>query len=117
MPTRQVKAGQRRRPVTIQQKAGKVSDGMGGYTATWADVLKTRAAFREVSAFELFAQGQRQARYSCEYNIRKPGSIAIAPGMRLLDGVRIFQILDASDLDELHQEVRLRCLELNGGPA
>jgi head-tail adaptor len=86
MPTRQVKAGQRRRPVTIQQKAGKVSDGMGGYTATWADVLKTRAAFREVSAFELFAQGQRQARYSCEYNIRKPGSIAIAPGMRLLDG-------------------------------
>jgi SPP1 family predicted phage head-tail adaptor len=115
MPTRQVKAGQRRRPVTIQQKANKVSDGMGGYTSGWADVLKTRAAYREISAFEVFAQGQRQARYSCEYNIRRPGSIPIAPGMRLLDGARVMQIQDATDLDELHQELRLRCLELTGG--
>lgn len=114
MPTRQVQAGMRRRPVTIQQKAAKVSDGMGGYTQAWADVLRTRAAFREISAFETFAQGQRQARYSCEYNIRKPPSLAIAPGMRLLDGARVMQIQDATDLDERHAELRLRCLELNG---
>jgi SPP1 family predicted phage head-tail adaptor len=74
--------GQLRRKITIQQ-AGTTSDGMGGYTKSWTDILTTWSAWRAKSGSEGIAVNQQNPSQLYEVTIRYRAGIV--PLMRLVD--------------------------------
>lgn len=107
-----IAAGGLRRKLTIQRNAA-TSDGLLGATDSWLDVLTTWGSVtaKQSSALLQLLAGQQMATTAYDIVIRYPPSIAILPGMRVLDGGRIYAISNVNDTNERHRAVHLACVQ------
>lgn len=107
-----VSAGSLRRKLTIQ-KSTKTPDGMLGYTSAWSDVLTTRGSVtaKNSSALLQLLAGQQMAQTAYDIIIRYPPSTTILPGMRVVDGARVYTISNVNDTDERHRIIHLACVQ------
>jgi SPP1 family predicted phage head-tail adaptor len=105
-----MRAGALRRKLTIQS-ASTTPDGLGGVTSTWTDVLTTWGSVtaKSASPFLQLLAGQRMAIQAYDIVIRYPPSLAIEPGMRVVDGSRAYIIGNVTDTDERHRVMHLSC--------
>lgn len=107
-----VRAGSLRRKLTIQRSTA-TSDGMLGFTNTWVDVLTTWGSVtaKQSSAMLQLLAGQQMAQTAYDITLRYPPSISILPGMRVVDGGRIYTISNVNDTDERHRIIHLACVQ------
>jgi len=107
-----VSAGSLRRKLTIQ-KSTQASDGKLGHTNAWSDVLTTWGSVtaKQSSAMLQLLAGQQMALTAYDIIIRYPPSLTILPGMRVVDGARIYHISNVNDTDERHRIIHLACVQ------
>lgn len=107
-----VAAGRLRRHLTIQQRA-TTSDGLLGQQSTWTTLLTTWGSVtaRNSSALLAALVGQQMAQTTYDIIIRYPPSLAILPGMRVVDGGRVYTISNVNDTDERHRTLHLACVQ------
>ena len=67
----------------IVQEQSSVSDGMGGETLTWSDLLPTRAAIWPLSAREQMDALKLELSVNHRIRIRHPRTISITADMRI----------------------------------
>lgn len=109
-------AGERRRRVTIQQQSTASKTAMGFLTNTWTDVLTTWAKVTARPVTTLATVGASQepiTRNTYTLNIRYAPSIAILPGMRVVDGSGVYYLIQSIvDVQERHRELNLMCSQI-----
>lgn len=110
--TTTVQAGTLRRKLIIQQR-NATSDGLLGQSATWTDVLTTWGSVtaKNSSALLQLMAGQQMATTAYDIIIRYPPSRTILPGMRVVDGGRVYTISNVNDTDERHRTLHLACVQ------
>jgi SPP1 family predicted phage head-tail adaptor len=97
------------------QKQASAQDSFGGESTSWTTVLTVMAAMMDINAREGYQPGQFVAEVTHRISIHWPGpDIAVAGGMRVLFGSRVFQIQAVENVQERNRVLHLKCLELNG---
>lgn len=94
--------------VTLQQST-RVSDGMGGFTLTWADVDSVWAALWPVSANETIQANQTVMTISHRIRIRYRS--VLKPNWRVKYGNRYFAIVSVINPEERNEWLDLLCKE------
>ena len=106
--------GQLRRQVQILQPA-TAQDAFGQPTASWTVLLIAMAKIDALKGAERYQTGEFVAQVSHAVTIRFPGAAAaIAGGMRVAYGARMFQVQWVENPEERDVLLRLLCLEING---
>ena len=93
----------------LLQSAVLTGDGLGGHTAAWQDVATVFGLIEPVSQTSRFGAGQVQEEYTHRVTIRRRDGVA--PGMRFVSQVRIFDILTVHDPDETGRYLACRVRE------
>lgn len=96
--------------LTLQEES-KTSDGRGGNTVTWVDVVTVWAALEPVSAKERYASEQVQRETTHRIQIRY--RTGVHSGMRAKHGNRIFSITGVVDVGEAHVKLQLDAKEVS----
>lgn len=105
-----MKTGNLRYRVTLQQFT-QIDDGGGGHTEGWADVAAVWASVDPLIGKERYEAQQIQATLS--HKIKMRYRAGVKPSMRVLFGVRVFNILSPPiDPEERHRELHLLCEEV-----
>ncbi|WP_434565155.1 phage head closure protein [Thermoanaerobacterium thermosaccharolyticum] len=102
-------AGKLRHRATIQQLVN-IDDGAGGSIETWQDIVTVWAAIEPLRGNERYTAQQVQSTLSHKVTIRYREGIKSQ--MRLTYKGRIFDIVSAIDIKELHQWLELLCSEV-----
>ncbi|WP_434632010.1 phage head closure protein [Thermoanaerobacterium thermosaccharolyticum] len=102
-------AGKLRHRATIQQLVN-IDDGAGGSIETWQDIVTVWAAIEPLRGNERYTAQQVQSTLSRKVTIRYREGIKSQ--MRLTYKGRIFDIVSAIDIKELHQWLELLCSEV-----
>jgi SPP1 family predicted phage head-tail adaptor len=114
-----IDAGTLRHKVQIQAQSMVGDADTGEPSATWSDVLAAFARIDAVSSRQIFQSGQGLqfvSQVTHLVTIRWPGfSVGISGGMRVLFGIRIFQVQIVENVQERNRILKLLCLEINGG--
>lgn len=107
-----VAAGGLRRRLTIQQNS-KTSDGLLGYTDSWSDLLTTWGSVtaKQSTALLQLIAGQQMAQTAYDIVLRYPPALTILPGMRVVDGGRVYLISNVNDTNERHRVIHLACVQ------
>jgi len=101
-------AGAARHPISIQVNTPtRAADG--GLKDSWTTVLDCMADIAPLTVYETLLVAQQRETFDTQYIIRYPPGLAIAPGMRLLDGGDAFIIYEPTDRDGTLRELWLRC--------
>lgn len=110
-----VRAGDMRHKVRIESRSVTI-DAAGERTGDWVVVCTRRAAIQRAPGAEVFAAAQRQGRVPTVFRLRYPVdlSTAISPGMRLVHGTRVYDIVSAVDLAGLREELVITAEERLG---
>jgi len=87
--------------LTLQEREETTSDGMGGYTDDWTDVVngKIRGVLTTVSASERFATDKDTLYITHRFFCNKPG-VTVTEKNRFTYGSRTFDIMFPDDLAE-----------------
>lgn len=93
------------------QEITRTSDGQGGYTETWADVVDLWASIAPVKAYERFQAMQLETpithklmmRYNANVNTKK----------RFLFGARVFHIVEVINHEEENLFLTVTCKEMD----
>lgn len=96
--------GALRRRVAIQEMT-LVPDGAGGFRSGWATRAETWAAFEPVGASEAYEDGLVTSRTTHRVLVRHREDVH--PAMRLVAGVRTYEVLAAVDPDDRRARLRL----------
>ena len=94
--------------ITLQQST-RVSDGMGGFTLTYADVASLWAAIWPISANETVAANATTMVVSHRIRIRYRS--AFSPDYRIKYGTRYFAIVSIINPNERNEWLDLMCKE------
>ncbi len=85
--------------VTLQ-RAGKVTDALGGQTLTWSDIATVWGSWRRASARETLAAAELSASVSDVFEVRLSPALAdLGPTDRLLWNARTYDIVEVTPLD------------------
>lgn len=103
-----MQAGRLRHQISIQIKT-TVSDGMGGFTATWGDETTVWAEIDPPKGREFFASGQTQSEITTRIRIRYLSGVT--PAKRVRFKSRYFDINSVVNPDERNRELILMCVE------
>lgn len=87
----------------------RTPDGAGGATETWSTIASVWASIRSTGASEAVIADARRGRISHDIWIRHRADVT--PGMRLAQGLRVFEILGVIDVGERHRRLRCLCQE------
>ena len=101
--------GTMRDRVTIQ-RATETRDAYGQSIQSWTTVGTQFADLHHVSGRE--AVNALQVKAECTHKVTLRYVVPIKPQDQLLFGTRVFKILDANDVDELHKTYELLCTEV-----
>lgn len=107
-----MKSGDLRRRITIQKPIPSV-DREGLPTIAWQDVATVHAAVEPINGREFFQAGAEISQISTRIRIRYLSGIL--PTMRVLYGMRVFNIRTSIDIDDRHREIHLMCQEVVAG--
>ena len=111
-----IRSGDLRHRIIIQEKA-LTSDGLGGYTETWSDLLPTRASIWPLKASETIDAMKLELKVDHRIRIRHPKTINITADMRVkwLDHVtntnKYFNIFSIINPDKRNATLELLCSE------
>jgi SPP1 family predicted phage head-tail adaptor len=94
--------------ITIQSQT-RTSDGMGGWTETWATLATVWAAVWPVSAREILKAGQTSMEITHRIKIRYRAGVD--PSYRILFGTRYFSIMSIINVGERGEWLELLCKE------
>jgi SPP1 family predicted phage head-tail adaptor len=109
-----VNVGTMRDQVTIQRYT-KSRDPYGQEVQTWADLVTLQFAdLHHVSGREAVVAKQMHA--EATHKVVTRYVVEVKPQDRILYKGRVFNILDANDVDELHKTYELLCTEVIAGP-
>lgn len=103
-----VHAGLLRHKVEIQEMI-RISDGGGGYEATWQTVAKVWANIKPLSGNETMAAMQLEDRITHDIVIRYRGGVTAA--QRIKYGDRLFNIRSVINVEERNVWMQLRAEE------
>lgn len=112
MSFRAMRAGQLRHYVTLQS-GSKTRTAQGGFTTTWAQVRQFHAFISPKNGNEAFFGEQVRAQATHIITTRKQTE-RITPDMRITFNSRVFNILEALEVDEQRHEVRIAAIEVLG---
>ena len=111
-------AGIFRKSVKFQTRDVTV-DSYGQQVTSWTDAFTTRARVEPLSARELFAAQAVQSEVSHRITVRYRSQLAsptAVAAMRVLYGIRVFNIVGALNINERHGIVEISASEgLNDG--
>ena len=107
-----MRAGDLRHKITIQTRT-EVSDGMGGYTETWADTYGAWAAVWPIRGPERLNYMQLESQISHRIRIRYRNGITRKHRIIFhdVDGNRTFNIKEIINPDERNISLELLCTE------
>ena len=107
-----MKIGKLRHRVTLQEHIS-TRDSFGAEKEAWIDTAKVWASVEPLSGKEYFAAQQINAEVNIKVTIRyRP---LIHPRMRVLFGVRVFEILSVLNIEEKNIQLVLMCKEVLDG--
>jgi SPP1 family predicted phage head-tail adaptor len=109
-PWPSINPGELRHRVQIQQES-TLPDSFGQPQSTWTTVLTTWARIRAASQREQFQANALVAQITHTITMRYQSAVAIAPGMRILFGSRIFTIQVPVNVEERNVLIDVMCLE------
>ncbi|MDV2503085.1 MAG: phage head closure protein [bacterium] len=109
-----MRAGKLRHKVVIE-KLAESADGAGGVISTWSTHATRRASIEPLSGREFFAAQQIASEVSIRVRLRYVSGVT--PKMRVSytdpdDGVRLLEILNVLDQNEIRRETILMCKEV-----
>ena len=104
-----MKAGMLRHVVIIQQVT-ETRDGFGGISESWGTYATRRAHIGPIKGAEYIAAKTMNSKASVEMRLRYVSGLITK--MRILWGTRIYNIIDAINVNELNKEHRLMCEEV-----
>ncbi len=88
----------------------RTSDGAGGVTVAWSDVVTVWASIEPASGREAYAAQQLQGRVT--HQVRMRYRSGVTTGMRLVYGTRAFDIQSAVDEKGEGRSLLLTCEEI-----
>lgn len=104
--------GEMKHRITIETPT-RSTDGIGGFTSTWATFASAWASITPVAAREDFHASRLEHRVTHKIMIRYVASVT--SNMRVVFGSRTFQIKGIKNLEERNRFLELKCEE--GVPA
>ena len=104
-----MEAGTLNKRITLQYTTN-VSDGMGGFTATWIDAATVWAAIWPTSAAELIQSMQTDMVISHRVRIRYRS--VLRPSWRIRFGLRYFNIVSIINPNERGEWLDILCKEV-----
>ena len=111
-------AGKLCKSVRFQTRGASV-DNYGQQVTTWTDAFSTRASIEPLSVREQFAAQSVHSEISHCITVRYRSELAnpaVVAAMRVVYGVRVFNIIGALNIDERHAIVEISASEgLNDG--
>lgn len=105
-----MKIGNLRHRITIQKKSA-TRDSYGAETISWTTYLTVWAAIEPLRGREYMEARQVQADVDTRIRMRAQSVYTIKPGMQVLFGARIFDIISVIEVEERNREVQLMCRE------
>lgn len=91
------------------QEVQRVSDGAGGFTASWADIAGLWAQLTPAGGSEGVAAGRLAGKRAYEVVLRYRDGVE--PAMRFRLGARVFEILAVADRGERRRWLHCLCEE------
>ena len=104
-----MKAGMLRHVVIIQQVT-ETRDGFGGISESWSTFATRRAHIGPIKGKEYIAAKAVNSKADVEMRLRYVSGLITK--MRVLWGSRIYNVIDAINIDERGKEHRLMCEEV-----
>ena len=107
-----MEAGKLRHRITFQTRSTS-QDAYGELVPVWTDFTTVWASIAPISGRELLAAQatQNESRFTITTRFFPWFDTVTAPAMRIVFGTRIFNILDADNIDERNRELRFSCSE------
>lgn len=100
--------------VNIQRKT-QTADGQGGYTTTWAVVLRNvPCRFQALTSKEAALTYDKAAVFA-NYFVHMEHTTSVAEGDRLYLGTRVFEVKMVVDYAEMGKYLKLAVLEIGRG--
>lgn len=107
-----VRAGDLRHRVTIQEDQGATQDGFGQEVEDWQDVATVWAAVEPLSGREFLEAQQTQAEVSTRIRIRYRSDVTFTPEMRATWGGHTYDIVSVIEVEARRRELHLMCREV-----
>jgi len=107
-----MRIGELRHRITIQQQSS-IQDGYGQPVSSWIDVATPWSSIEPLSGREFFAAQQVNSETTTRIKIRYLAGVVSK--MRVVYGLKIYDILYVIDPEERHREMQLMCKELIPG--
>lgn len=105
-----MRAGQKRKRVTIQQDIGTTRDGSGQPIENWQIYALRWASIKPLSGRELFTSQQRWPEVDTDISLRNDRkNDAITPKMRVQHNGRLYNILGVLDPEKPGDGMLLKC--------
>jgi len=109
-----MRAGKLRHRIKLQTKSAGTADGYGGQADVWADTYTNIAASVDpLSGRELLAAQavQNESRFKITTRFIAGFNPITAPAMRIVFGTRVFNIVDATNIEERSRQIEFICSE------
>lgn len=103
-----VEIGELKKRIVIETVT-QTSDGIGGFTETWATFVSAWASINPMKANEVFWAGHLEHRVTHKIMIRYQSGVL--PKMRVSFGGRYFYIKGVRNIDEMNRFLELMCEE------
>ena len=104
-----MRIGELRHRIVIQQQSS-IQDGYGQPVSSWIDVSTLWSSIEPLSGREFFAAQQVNSETTTRIKIRYLAGVVSK--MRVVYGLKIYDILYVIDPEERHIEMQLMCKEL-----
>ena len=105
-------AGVYNRRITIRERGSAVSDGQGGFTQPWQDVVSTWAYIEPLRGSESFTAQQIYPSMNVRMLIRYRPNTNISNAMQVLYGSHVFNIRSVTVIASARTVIELICEEL-----
>jgi len=101
-------AGELKHKITIQELQ-RVPDGYGGYTETWNNVATAWAKIQPLKGSERYQAQQVASELSHKITLRYLSGVK--PSMRIVYGLRVFNIIAVINVKKRNEVLELLCEE------
>lgn len=108
-----MQAGPMRQRISLQALI-ETPDTFGQLVQSWTTLADTWAEILTIGGGEQVSADQTTALSTHTVRLRKNPDVTLGPTMRVLYGGRVFEVIQAKDVDFRHREARLLCRELVG---
>ncbi|MDD5406009.1 MAG: phage head closure protein [Sulfurovaceae bacterium] len=107
-----MRIGPLNRLITIEQKA-QTRDALGGVAAGWSEFTKAWAAINPVSGSSRYVSAERHSEATHQITIRWVNGVT--PKMRVVYGIRVFEIISALNIAERNKQMIIVAKEVLDG--